>query len=96
MKQINVRDAHRAFTDYLKGKNHSSATILAYGKDIEQLASFLEELEKHNVHEVSSADLQAFLAKMQTDGYTPKSVSRKLNSTRTFYRFLKMNEYVTS
>lgn len=95
MKQINVRDAHRAFTDYLKGKNHSSATILAYGKDIEQLASFLEELEKHNVHEVSSADLQAFLAKMQTDGYTPKSVSRKLNSTRTFYRFLKMNEYVT-
>lgn len=95
MKPINVRDAHRAFTDYLKGKNHSSATILAYGKDIEQLASFLEELEKHNVHEVSSADLQAFLAKMQTDGYTPKSVSRKLNSTRTFYRFLKLNEYVT-
>lgn len=95
MKTVNIRDAHKAFTDYLKGKNHSSATILAYGKDIEQLASFLEELEKHNIHEVSSADLQAFLAKMQTDGYTPKSVSRKLNSTRTFYRFLKMNEYVT-
>ncbi|MBI4097361.1 MAG: tyrosine-type recombinase/integrase [Candidatus Levybacteria bacterium] len=95
MKTVNIRDAHKAFTDYLKGKNHSSATILAYGKDIEQLASFLGELEKHNIHEVSSADLQAFLAKMQTDGYTPKSVSRKLNSTRTFYRFLKMNEHVT-
>lgn len=95
MKHVHVRDAHKAFTDYLKNKSHSNATILAYGKDIEQLASFLEELEKHNVHEVSQADLQAFLAKMQTDGYTPKSVSRKLNSTRTFYRFLKMQEYVT-
>src|SRR5581483_10204028 len=26
---------------------------------------------------------------------TPKSISRKINSTRTFYRFLKVNEYVT-
>ncbi len=95
MKPMKIREAHKAFTDYLKSKNHSSATILAYGKDIEQLASFLEELEKHDIHEVSSADLQAFLAKMQNDGYTPKSVSRKLNSTRTFYRFLKMNEVVT-
>lgn len=95
MAQIKVRDAHREFTDFLKGKQHSSATILAYGKDIEQLASFLEEMEKHNVHDVSKDDIQAFLAKMQGQGYTPKSLSRKLNSTRTFYRFLKINEYIT-
>ncbi|MBF8250224.1 MAG: hypothetical protein HW400_825 [Candidatus Levybacteria bacterium] len=31
---------------------------------------------------------------MTKNGYTPKSISRKLNSTRTFYRFLKVNEYV--
>lgn len=92
---MKVRDAHRQFTDFLKGKQHSSATILAYGKDIEQLASFLEDLNKHQVHEVSKDDIQAFLAKMQDQGYTPKSLSRKLNSTRTFYRFLKVNEYIT-
>lgn len=95
MKQINVREAHKAFTDYLRQKKHSSATILAYGKDIDQLAVFLDELQKHQVHEVSKEDLQAFLAKMTDKGYTPKSVSRKLNSTRTFYRFLKVNEYIT-
>src|SRR5258708_14095525 len=32
---------------------------------------------------------------MNSNGYSPKSVSRKINSTRTFYRFLKINEYVT-
>lgn len=95
MQPIKVRDAHRQFTDFLKGKQHSSATILAYGKDIEQLASFLEDLNKHQVHEVSKDDIQAFLAKMQDQGYTPKSLSRKLNSTRTFYRFLKVNEFIT-
>lgn len=95
MQSTKIRDAHKQFIEFLKSKKHSNATILAYGKDIEQLASFLEELQKHHVHEVTSEDIQAFLAKMSEKGYTPKSLSRKLNSTRTFYRFLKVNEYIT-
>lgn len=95
MKIIKIRDAHKEFIDFLKSKKHSSATVLAYGKDVDQLASFLEELEKNSIHEVSRDDIQAFLGKLSERGYTPKSLSRKLNSTRTFYRFLKVNEYVT-
>ncbi len=95
MNIIKVRDAHQQFLDFLKSKKHSSATILAYGKDIDQLTSFLEELEKQHIHDVSKEDIQAFLGKLSEKGYTPKSLSRKLNSTRTFYRFLKVNEYVT-
>lgn len=95
MKTISIRDAHKSFTDFLRAKKHSNATILAYGKDIDQLAGFLEELQKNSVHEVNQDDLQAFMGKMASTGYTPKSISRKLNSTRTFYRFLKVNEYVT-
>src|SRR5258708_24786906 len=92
---ITLKNAHEQFKSYLQGNKRSAATIVAYGKDIEQLVTFLGELEKHNVHEVSKEDIEAFLVKMNTDGYTPKSVSRKINSTRTFYRFLKVNEYVT-
>lgn len=95
MKPINLRDAHEQFKNYLKGNKHSNATIVAYGKDIDQLIGFLEELKKNRVHEVTKEDIQAFMAQMQKNGYLPKSVSRKLNSTRTFYRFLKVNEYVT-
>ena len=81
--------------NFLKNKKHSNSTIVAYGKDIEQLVSFLEVLAKNQIHEVTKEDIEAFLAKMQKDGYTPKSISRKINATRTFYRFLKINEYVT-
>ncbi|MBI2033163.1 MAG: tyrosine-type recombinase/integrase [Candidatus Levybacteria bacterium] len=95
MQKIRLRDAHDQFVNFLKGKKHSASTIVAYGKDIDQLITFLEELEKHNVHEVGKEDLEAFLATMSKKGYTPKSLSRKINSTRTFYRFLKVNEYIT-
>ena len=95
MNPIKIKDAHRQFVDFLKGKGHSNATVLAYGKDIDQLSSFLTELDKQHIHEVTKEDLQAFLAKMNENGYTPKSISRKLNSTRTFYRFLKVNEVIT-
>ncbi len=95
MKTIKFRDAHAKFKEFLKGKKHSQSTIIAYGKDIDQLISFLEELSKRNVHEASKEDIQAFLAHLTDEGYTPKTISRKINSTRTFYRFLKVNEYVT-
>jgi len=92
---LKLKDAHGKFQDFLKSKNRASATILAYGKDIEQLIDFLENLEKQHIHDVTGSDIQAFLAKLQGEGYTPKSLSRKLNSTRTFYRYLKVNEYIT-
>lgn len=95
MNQIQLVDASSKFKDFLKDKGHSTSTIVAYGKDIEQLVEFLKELQKHHVHEVSKEDIEAFLARMNNEGYTPKSISRKINSTRTFYRFLKINEYVT-
>lgn len=90
-----LKSAHSKFHDYLKSKKKASATILAYGKDIDQLITFLIDLKKNNIHDVSSEDIQAFLSVLQKKGYTPKSLSRKLNSTRTFYRFLKVNEYIT-
>src|SRR3989344_86477 len=95
MKAVNIRDAHSEFKKYLGENKRSASTIVAYGKDIEQLVSFLEELQKNHIHEVNKEDLEGFLAKMTKNGYTPKSISRKINSTRTFYRFLKVNEYVT-
>src|SRR5437762_12089615 len=52
-------------------------------------------MSKSQLQEVKKEDIEAFLAKLSGNGYTPKSISRKINSTRTFYRFLKINEYIT-
>lgn len=92
---IPVHEAHNKFIDHLKTQGRSSATVLAYGKDIEQLKNFLSELERSKVHDISTKDLQAFMAKLSKEGYTPKSISRKTNSTKTFFRFLKINDFIT-
>lgn len=92
---IPLKDAHQKFIDHLKEKNRAHATVLAYGKDLDQLVEFLKELEKAHVAEISKDDIEAFMAKLLKKGYTPKSVSRKTNAVKTFFRFLKVNEYVT-
>jgi integrase/recombinase XerD len=90
-----LRDAHQQFVNHLSERKRSAATILAYGKDIEQLVSFLEDLKKTEAPEIQKEDLEAFMATLSEKGYTPKSISRKTNSTKTFFRFLKINEFVT-
>jgi integrase/recombinase XerD len=90
-----LKDAHKQFIDHLRERRRSSATVLAYGKDIEQLVGFLDDLKKAEAHEVSREDLEAFMATLEKKGYTPKSISRKTNSTKTFFRFLKVNEYIS-
>lgn len=94
MNPITLAQASSEFKNFLKEKGHSTSTIVAYGKDIEQLVDFLKESGRTNVNEVTQSDIEGFLAKMNQDGYTPKSISRKINSTRTFYRFLKASGFV--
>ena len=94
MNQVSLTQASSEFKDFLTEKGHSTSTIVAYTKDIEQLVDFLKTKNRVNVDEVTQEDIEGFLAKMNEEGYTPKSVSRKINSTRTFYRFLKSKGYV--
>lgn len=92
---VTLSDAHQQFIIHLQGKSRASATILAYGKDIAQLVDFLKKLGKTEPTIVETADLQAFMDSLAKDSYTPKSVSRKTNSTKTFFKFLKSSSLIT-
>lgn len=81
--------AQEKFINHLKSKKRSVSTILAYGKDVEQLAEFLEKKKITQVTSVLPEHLEAFKDSLGKKGYTAKSISRKLNSIKTFYRFLK-------
>lgn len=87
--------AQQQFVDFLKEKARSNATIVAYTKDIDQLLSFLAENSKNEIAHITKADIEGFLGKLSYNGYTPKSLSRKINSIRTFYRFLKSKGLAT-
>lgn len=90
-----LKDAHQQFIGHLKGKSRASATILAYGKDIDQLVSFLNSTGKLDSKDVSIEDLRSFMEKLVKESYTAKSISRKTNSTKTFFKFLKASSFIS-
>jgi len=92
---MDLKTAHTQFTQYLESRRRARATIVAYGKDIEQVTTFLTNMGKKTIDEISRDELEAFLKKLASDKYTPKSVSRKINSIKTFFRFLKASGAVT-
>lgn len=92
---LDLKTAHRQFTEYLESRRRAHATIIAYTKDIEQLVTFLANMGKKDITEVVHDELEAFLKKLGSDKYTPKSISRKINSIKTFFRFLKSSGAIT-
>jgi site-specific recombinase XerD len=92
---VDLKTAHTQFVQYLESRRRARATIVAYSKDIDQLLTFLGNMGKKNVSEVSRDEIEAFLKKLGSDSYTPKSISRKINSIKTFFRFMKSSGVVT-
>lgn len=86
---LDLKQAHKQFVEHLESRRRAHATIVAYSKDIEQLVAFLSHMGKKDITSVTREELEAFLKKLAADSYTPKSISRKINSMKTFYRFLK-------
>ena len=92
---MNLNDAQKLFVEELKSKSRSSATITAYGQDINQLIAYLATLGKSTWPEVETGDIQGYLGSLAKQNYTPKSVSRKINSIKTFYKFLVGKQIVS-
>lgn len=90
---MELKDYLNKFVQYLQSGKKASATVIAYKKDIDQLLEYLKKASRANIKDVTTDDLNNFLALLQSQSYTPKSVSRKINSIKTFYRFLVMNKH---
>ncbi len=85
---VALKDSLPVFINNLEEKGRSPSTVLAYRADIEQLTDFLVAKNIGMAEEVKSSDLEEFRDRLINEKYTPKSVSRKLNAIKTFFRFL--------
>lgn len=90
-----LADSHKLFIDHLKEKGRAHATVLAYGKDIEQLIEFANQKQTTTLSGISHDLIEDFKSSLRDEGYTPKSVSRKINSIKSFFRFLKSTGYIS-
>lgn len=73
-------------------KNYSEYTVNGYIKDIEEFAEYLKTENFGTLLSINKNNIpRYYLSYLTTNSYSKKSISRKLSSLRTFYRFL-MNE----
>lgn len=91
MTQDILKDLLPQFIKNLEGLKRSPSTILAYRADLEQLVEYLIGKNKALPDQVNESDIEGFKANLLNQKYTAKSVSRKLNAVKTFYRWL-LNE----
>lgn len=75
-----------SFTSYLRRNNKTKSTIVAYVKDLTQLC---DECKGKLVSDLNENDIKEILKEwLYSDKFSIKTISRKLNSFRTFYNFL--------
>ena len=83
-----LNQARTKFVNYLKEKNRADATLIAYSKDIEQILDFVQKNGKSYIEEVRTPDLEGFIKHLGKNNYTKKTISRKINAMKTFFKFL--------
>ena len=87
----NAKSAINSFKENLSKQGRASATILAYSKDIEQLTSFVGKSGKESLKDITKADIDAFKEDLSQKNYTTKSISRKINSIKSFFSYIQVN-----
>ena len=93
--ELNIKQAVSAFKANLAKQGRASATILAYSKDIEQLADFVAKSNILNLDEVTKDHIDAFKADLAEKNYTTKSVSIKINSIKSFFSYIESQGLIT-
>lgn len=86
------------FLRYLKAERNASAyTIKSYREDLASLILFLQREDDQLPHasQISLLELRGYIGAMHEAGYAKASVSRRLASIRSFFRFAQREGWVT-
>lgn len=86
---MELRNAHLGFIENLREIGRPNTTVLAYSKDIEQLINHLQARNLEDLTLIEFEHLNDFIENLKLNNYTLKSISRKINSIKTFFKFLE-------
>lgn len=96
MAQKTLKELLPKFIKHLKDLGRSPSTILAYRADLEQLVDYLADKNKVLSEQITTVDIEGFRDSLLAQKYTPKSVSRKLNAVKTFFRWKLSEKHISS
>jgi integrase/recombinase XerC len=80
-------------------KNASTLTIKSYREDLIDMADFLADQQGRTSlrpDDITPRDLRGYVAALHEAGYARSSISRKLASLRSFYKFAQRQELATT
>lgn len=85
------------FLQYLQyEKNYSTHTVLSYNTDLLQFCEFLQiSHEAFNPEEITSFQIQQWVISMMNENLSARSLSRKISTLKSFWRFLLVRGYVS-
>ena len=90
MPNLSFDHALDLFSNSLSKSGKSINTIIAYKGDVNQLVKFLRsQLKISTVDAVQTSHVDKFKKYLTKEDYTAKSISRKLNSIKNFFSFLR-------
>ncbi|MEK5206560.1 tyrosine recombinase XerC [Psychrobacillus sp. FSL H8-0510] len=85
---IGFEELH-AFIQYIQlEKNYSVHTVQEYEKDIKQFLSFLNNEGVTDLNEVEYIHARLYVTKLYDEKLARTSISRKISSIRSYYKFL--------
>ncbi|WP_226665715.1 tyrosine recombinase XerC [Metabacillus litoralis] len=92
----NVKVLLNLFVEYLQiEKSYSQYTVVNYVNEIENFASFMKEQALEHLEEITYQDTRLYLTQLHKRNYSRKTISRKVSSLRSFFRFLVREEMLS-
>ena len=86
------------FLKYLELElNRSKLTADAYGRDLREFAEFLgKDDDMSDAETITTTDVRAWLADMARHGLSPRSLRRKTQAARAFFRWIQKQGVISS
>jgi len=94
MTNTSIENGLELFVKALTQKGKSTNTIVAYKGDINQLISFLKGKGIESLDQITGQHINDLKKDLADKDYTAKSISRKLNSIKNFFSFLKEEKVI--
>ncbi|HEX2954029.1 MAG TPA: tyrosine recombinase [Bacillota bacterium] len=84
------------FMQFIQEKNYSTHTLAAYETDLTQFVEFLSNRGLEDLLQVNHHILRDYLAYLKDRAVARTTISRKIATLRSFYKFLARQEIVPS
>jgi integrase/recombinase XerC len=85
----------RSYLEYLEiERNYSAHTILSYETDLLALVQFLRQEGIDSFNHVHKESLRAFIGSLLDEGFSQRSVARKIAAMRSFFKYLRRQKII--